>query len=135
MTYKKPLPQPNSDNKSFWEGCREHQLRFQKCQSCNHVRWPPGIICPQCYSKETSWITATGRGTVYTYAVYHQAFHPAFKGELPYVTAIVALEEGPHFLTNIIGCAPEEVRCGMPVEVAWEDINQEFSLPKFKPGD
>lgn len=133
MTYQKPLPQPNADTKPFWDGCKEHQLRFQKCQSCGLVRWPPSIICPMCYSYDTEWIVATGKGKVYTFVVYHQAYHPAFESELPYVTAVVELEEGPHMLTNIVGCSPKEVQCDMPVEVTWEDITEEFSLPKFKP--
>jgi hypothetical protein len=78
-------------------------------------------------------IEAIGKGKVYTYAVYHQAYQPGFENELPYVTAVVELEEGPHFLSNIVGCRPDEVKCDMPVQVVWEDITEEFSLPKFKP--
>jgi uncharacterized OB-fold protein len=133
MTYQKPLPQPNPDTQPFWDGCKKHQLRFQKCKTCGHVRWPAAIICPDCHAKETSWITAGGKGKVYTFTVYHQAFHPAFDDDIPYVTAIIALDEGPHLLSNIVGCAPDDVYCDMPVEVTWEDVDEEFSLPKFKP--
>ena len=91
------------------------------------------MICPDCHSSQTAWIEAGGKGTVYTYAVYRRAFHKAFKNDLPYVTAIVKLKEGPHLLTNVIGCDPDHVRCDMPVEVSWEDITEEFSLPKFRP--
>jgi uncharacterized OB-fold protein len=133
MAYDKPLPQPNPDTKPFWDACRQHELRFQKCPGCAHVRWPASIICPSCYSRETEWIKASGKGTVYTYIVYHQAFHPAFEEELPYVTAIIELDEGPHFLSNIVDCDPESVYCDMPVELVWEDVDQGFSLPKFKP--
>ena len=133
MATEKPLPQVNPDTQPFWDGCKEHELRFQKCMDCGHVRWPPSMICPECHAALTEWITAGGKGAVYTYAVYHRAFHPAFKDDLPYVAAIVELEEGPHLLTNIIGCKPEAVRCDMPVKVAWEDVTDEFSLPKFKP--
>jgi uncharacterized OB-fold protein len=133
MAYMKPLPQPNPDTKPFWDGCSRHELRFQKCISCGHIRWPASIICPTCYSREVEWIRASGKGTVYTYSVYHQAFHPSFKKDIPYVTAIIALEEGPHFLSNIVGCNPDEVYCDMPVVVTWQDIDKAFSLPKFKP--
>ncbi len=133
MTYEKPLPHPNADDKIFWEGCREHHLRFQKCEECGLVRWPPSAICPNCYLRDTIWITAAGKGKVYTFAIFHRAYHPGFEGELPYVTAVVELEEGPHFLTNIVGCRPDEVKCDMVVEVIWEDITEEFSLPKFRP--
>jgi hypothetical protein len=70
---------------------------------------------------------------VRSFAVYHHAYHPAFKNDLPYVVAIVELEEGPHLLTNIIGCDHEALRCEMPVQVIWEDIAEGFSLPKFQP--
>ncbi|MEA3358978.1 MAG: Zn-ribbon domain-containing OB-fold protein [Thermodesulfobacteriota bacterium] len=133
MVYKKPLPKPNSDTRPFWNGCRDHELRFQRCKECGHVRWPPSIICPRCYSTETEWVVSNGKGRIYSFVVYHVAFHPAFKDEVPYVTAIVELPEGPHLLTNIVECDTLEVKCDMPVEVVWEDINEEFSLPKFKP--
>jgi len=132
MTYQKPLPQPNADDKFFWDGCKEHKLLFQKCHNCGLVRWPPSIICPACYSKDTEVIEATGKGKIYTYAVYHQAYHHGFESEVPYVTAVIELEEGPHFLSNIIDCEPGKLDCDMPVKVVWEDITQEFSLPKFE---
>ena len=91
------------------------------------------MICPKCYSQETQWIVARGKGKVYTFVVYHVAYHPGFEKDIPYVVADVELEEGPRLLTNIVGCRPDEVTCDMPVEVAWEDITEEFNLPKFKP--
>ncbi len=133
MAYQKPLPQPNADDKFFWDGCKEHKLLFQKCLNCGLLRWPPSIICPNCHSNDTEVVEGTGKGKIYTYAVYHQAYHPGFESEVPYITAVIELEDGPHFLSNIIGCEPDEVECDMPVEVAWEDITREFSLPKFKP--
>lgn len=89
MTYMKPLPQPNADDKFFWDGCKEHKLLFQKCQNCGLVRWPPSIICPNCYSRDTKMVEATGKGKIYTYAVYHQAYHQGFESEVPYVTAVI----------------------------------------------
>jgi uncharacterized OB-fold protein len=127
------LPTPDADGRPFWEGCRAHKLRFQKCTACGEVRWPPAIICPRCHSREAEWIESQGRGTIYTYAVYHQAFHPAFKKKLPYVVAVVQLDEGPRLLTNIVGCPPESLDCEMKVQVAWDDVSDEFSLPLFQP--
>ena len=132
MSYNKPMPKPDADSKPFWEGCRNHQLMFQKCTACGHVRWPASILCPKCHSRETQWIQSKGRGTIYTYVVYHQAFDPAFKGDVPYVVAIVELEEGPMLLTNIAGCPHESLECEMRVQVTWEDVSDEISLPKFQ---
>lgn len=132
MSYDKPLPKINPDNRSFW-GCREHELRFQQYKNCNHVRWPPSDLCPQCHSTEINWVISKGLGKVYTFAVYHTAFHPAFAADLPYTVAVVALDEGPHLLSNIVCYQPDEVKCDMPLEVIWEDIDEKITLPKFKP--
>lgn len=133
MQYPKPLPQVTEDNREFWRGCKAHELRFQKCALCGHVRWPASLICPTCYSKRTDWVVASGKGTIYTFAVYHVAYHPSFKEDLPYVVAVVALDEGPHLLTNIVDCPLDQVKCDMPVLVEWQDITREYTLPKFRP--
>jgi uncharacterized OB-fold protein len=131
MTYEKPLPRINADNKLFWEGCRDHELRFQKCSSCGHVRFPPSLVCPQCHQQDFQLIVSAGTGKVYTYAVYHVAYNPGFQGDVPYVVAVVELDEGPRLLTNIVGCKPDEVFCEMTVSVTWEDVTPEVSLPMF----
>lgn len=132
MTYLKPLPKPTSDDKFFWDGCKEHRLVFQKCRDCGLVRWPPNLVCPNCYSGAVEMITASGQGRLYTYAVYHRAYHPGFAGDLPYITAVIELEEGPHFLSNITQTSLDALKCDAKVEVIWEDINPEISLPKFR---
>ena len=132
MSSKKPLPHPTADTKPFWDGCRAHELRFQKCGECGHIRWPASFLCPKCHSRDTAWIRAKGCGKIYSYVVYHRAYHQAFEEEVPYVVALVELEEGPRMLTNIVGSRPEEVGCDMPVVVAWEDIKEGIALPKFR---
>lgn len=133
MSYDKPLPKLNTDNRPFWEGCRKHELTFQRCNNCGHVRWPPSDLCPQCHSTEINWLISKGTGRVYTFAVYHTAFHPGFAADVPYVVAVVALDEGPHLLTNIVDCQPDEVRCDMSVGVIWEAVDETITLPKFRP--
>jgi uncharacterized OB-fold protein len=133
MMHKKPLPQIGPDTKAFWEGCRQHEIRIQKCGDCGHLRWPPSFLCPNCLSRNTQSVTASGRGNVYSYIVYQVAYDPAFKEDLPYVVALVALEEGPHLLTNIVGCDPHAVSCDMAVEVVWDDVTETVSIPKFRP--
>jgi len=135
MDYNKPLPRPNADNKPFWDACKNHQLKFQKCHQCGLVRWPAALICPGCHSDQSEWIEVSGRGKVYSFAIYHQVFHPGFEGEVPYVTASIELEEGPRLLSNVVNCRPDQVYCEMPVAVLWEDVNPDISLPKFQPAD
>jgi len=129
----KPLPNINGDNREFWTACREHHLQFQKCEACGHVRAPGSHLCPACHAPAAQWITSSGKGKIYSFVVYRVAFHPAFAADLPYVVAAVELEEGPHLLTNIVGCRPEDVTCEMAVDVVWKDVNDEVSLPLFKP--
>ena len=130
---EKPLPNINGDNREFWLGCKNHQLRFQKCENCGYVRWPASIICPVCLSQKASWIVSEGKGKIYTFVIYRVAYHPGFANDLPYVVAAVELNEGPHLLTNIVNCPVDEVTCEMSVEVTWSDVNEEVSLPLFKP--
>jgi uncharacterized OB-fold protein len=129
----RPLPNINGDNREFWAACREHRLQFQKCEACGHVRAPGSHLCPVCHARAAQWITSSGKGKIYTFVVYRVAYHPAFANDLPYVVAVVELAEGPRLLSNIVGCRPEEVTCEMGVEVFWKDVNDEVSLPLFKP--
>ena len=132
MDNQRPLPLINGDTKTFWDGCRDHLLKFQKCRECGHVRWPPSIICPKCHAQGSEWILSSGRGKIHSYVVYHQAFHPAFKEKLPYVVAIVELAEGPRILSNIVGSPHDQLRCDLAVSVTWEDVTEEVSLPLFR---
>jgi uncharacterized OB-fold protein len=129
----KPIPVPNEDSRQFWEGCRANKLLLQKCDSCGHVRFYPRILCTECGSTETTWIEASGRGTVYSHTTIHRAPSPAFKADVPYVLALVTLEEGGRMMTNIVGCKPEEVAIDMPVKVKFEKVSDEISVPKFEP--
>ena len=132
MTYQKPLPRPTADDSFFWAGCKEHRLLFQKCRGCGRVRWPPNIVCPSCYSAGFDIVVSSGKGKLYTWAVYHRAYHPGFAADLPYITAIIDLAEGPRLLSNLVGSQPQALKCDIPVEVVWDDVTPEFTLPKFK---
>ena len=127
------VPQPNADTAEFWDGCRNRELRFQECVNCGLVRWPPSILCPRCHAAEWDWKMSDGKGTIFSYVVYHVAFDPAFKDDLPYVTAVIRLEEGPMMLSRIVGCDPAEVECEMPVELVWWEVADDMVLPMFTP--
>jgi uncharacterized OB-fold protein len=130
--YPKPLPRVDEESKGFWEACRRHELFVQRCESCGELRHYPRALCPSCLSDRVEWVRCSGKGTVYTFTVTYQNQAPGFREELPYVLAYVELEEGVRMLTNLIGCAPEEVRIGMPVEVVFDDVTPEATLPKFR---
>lgn len=132
MTAEKPLPQI-SDDAPFWEAASRHELRMQECEACGYVRWPPSPVCPECWAEAHSWTELSGRGTVNTWVVYHREYFPAFADELPYNVAEIELEEGPRYLANVVECENDDIYRGMPVEVVFEDVTDEVTLPKFRP--
>jgi uncharacterized OB-fold protein len=131
--YKKPLPRLDEENRPFWEACARHELYVQKCKSCGTLRYYTRALCPACLSDKTEWVKSGGRGKVYTFTVTYQNQSAGFRENLPYIMAYVELDEGVRMLTNIVGCKPEEVKIGMPVEVTFEDATPEISVPLFKP--
>jgi uncharacterized OB-fold protein len=131
--YAKPLPRIDEESKGFWEACQRRELVMQRCGACGALRYYPRALCPTCLSDAVEWVRSSGRGTVYTFTVTHQNQAPGFRDALPYVLAYVELDEGVRMLTNIVDCAPDAVRIGMPVEVVFEDATATVTLPKFKP--
>lgn len=133
--YGKLVPQPTPETRRFWEGCKQHELWLPYCQACEKYYFYPRDFCPACFNWDVEWRQASGRGKLYTYAIQHRAQGPGFADEVPYVTAIVELEEGPRLLTNLVGVEadPEKITCDMPVEVVFDDITGQISLPKFRP--
>jgi uncharacterized OB-fold protein len=130
---RKPLPRVDEETRPWWEALVRHELYVQQCAACGTRRLPPRALCPACLSAETTWLRASGRGTVYSYTVTFQNQAPGFREELPYVLALVELEEGPRLMTNVVGCVPDAVRIGMPVEVVFDDVAPEVTLAKFRP--
>ena len=134
--YAKPAPVPDLDTRPFWDACQEHELRAQRCTSCGRFRWPPQGFCPSCYSWDHEWAQLSGRGTVRSFSVVHHSAVPSFKDDLPYVVAVIALEgtdDHADISSNIVGCPWEDVKVGMPVEVVFNDVSAEATLPQFRP--
>jgi uncharacterized OB-fold protein len=127
-----PLPVPNPDNQGFWEACRRHELRLQRCTSCGTLRHPPRPMCPSCNGPEHDWALASGRGRVYSYTVVHGPTLPAFETRAPYNVIVVQLDEGPFLVSNLVAPVSSIIRIGMAVEVTFEDISDTVTLPKFR---
>lgn len=130
--YRKPLPRITPDNRPFWEAVRRHELRLQRCMDCGSFWYPPGPVCPDCLSERFEWRRVSGRGTISSWVVFHKVYFPAFADEVPYAVVQVALEEGPRLISNLIGVPREEIAIGMPVEVVFDDVTPELSLPRFR---
>lgn len=126
------LPRLDDANRHFWTGGEQGELRFLRCQSCGYWLHPAGPVCPECLSTDLAPESVSGRAQVHTYTVNHKAWIPGF--DPPYVVAIVELPEqaGLRLTTNIVGCAPGDVRIGMDVQVTFEQ-HDDVWIPLFEP--
>jgi uncharacterized OB-fold protein len=129
----KPVPVPTKETQPYWDGCKQHELRVQKCAACGHHQFYPRLYCTTCMSDRVEWVKTSGRAKILSYTIIYRPVTQAFAGNVPYVVAMVTLDEGPQMMTNIVGCEPEKVHIGMPVQVTFEDWTEEISVPKFKP--
>jgi uncharacterized OB-fold protein len=129
---KKQLPSITVSNQPFWDAARRHELVAYKCANCGTF-YAQQVLCLRCNNPRMSWVKVSGKAEVFTFCVYRQSFHPAWDKDIPYNVAYVQLAEGPILMTNIVGCENKDIYIGMPVEVVFEKINEEVTLPKFKP--
>ena len=128
-----PLPVPNADNQGFWDGCRQHELRLQRCRACGRLRHPPRPMCARCNALEYDWARSSGRGTLFTFSIVHGPTLPVFQARAPYNVAVIELDEGQFIVSNIVDCPAEALRIGMRVAVVFDDVTDTVSLPKFRP--
>ena len=129
----KPLPRVTPELAPFFAAAKARQLVVQRCAGCGLLRFPPRELCNRCWSRDAEWVPVSGRGEVFSFYWMHQVYHPGFATEVPYAVVTVALDEGPHVLTNVIGCTRDTLRVGLPVEVTFEDASDTVTLPKFRP--
>ncbi len=127
------LPATDTTTQPFWDAAREGRLLINRCVACGRAFAYPRPACPRCWSTDVAWEQASGGGVVYTFSVVRQNDLPPFNEQLPYVLALVDLDEGPRLMTRIVGCAPESVRIGMPVRVCFESIAEDVTVPYFTP--
>jgi uncharacterized OB-fold protein len=132
-TYNKPLPATTPETMPFWDAARRHELQIQRCTACGHRWFPPSLLCPECLSEAFEWQVVSGQGTLFSFVIFHRPYHAGYKGEVPYNVSIVELAEGPRLLTNVVGCPNDALEIGMPLEVVFDDVTDEVSLPKFQP--
>jgi len=135
ITRDLPLPQLGRDNAPFYEAARRGELRFQKCSACGTFRHYPRPVCPTCICRDYTWELASGRGTVYTWTIVRGPTLPAFEHKLPYNVVDVLLDEGVHFISEVLDCPPEEITAGMHVQATFVPVNDEITLVKFRRTD
>lgn len=132
MANERPIPSPNPGTAPYWQAAREHRLALPRCQDCGKFHSYPRAACPFCLSSRLAWEQCSGAGAIYSYTEVFRAPSKAFAAEVPYVVAIVALEEGPHLMTRLRVTENKRVRIGQPVAVAFDDLDDEIALPVFK---
>lgn len=131
--HSKNFPRITQEARPYWEGCRRNKLLIQRCLDCGQHQFYPRIYCTRCMGDRIEWIETQGKGHVISYTVVRRAISPAYAGDVPYIVALIQLEEGPTMMSNIIDCEPEGAAVGMQVEVVFEKWSDEISVPKFRP--
>jgi len=131
----KPIPLPDDITRPYWDAAKKHELRIQQCKACSNYQHPPEEQCPQCGAADFDWPQLSGQGVVYTFVIDRRLMTPSFNE--PYVIAQVNPVEAQHdtvrITTNISDCELGDVYCGMPVEILFEDVTDEITLPQFRP--
>ncbi len=133
--YAKPLPKTDPVTAPFWDSLQREKIEVQRCDDCENYVFYPRALCPHCSSRRLKWTPVSGRGRIYTMTIVHKAPGPAFKADVPYVVALVELDEGCRMMTNIVAVEadPSAVKIGMPVEIVYEAVTDAVTLPKFRP--
>lgn len=132
MSQALPKPIANADSAPYWAGARARKLLIRKCQACGAVHFMPRLLCPACWSDKLDWIEAKGTGEVHSFSIIRRASHPAFVDRVPYVTAMIELDEGPWMVTNIVGADALGVAIGDRVTVTFEDRGDGDLVPQFE---
>ena len=133
-TYAGPLPKPTPESRPFWDAAKQHRLLIQACDDCGTRYFYPRPLCPACLSRRVRWIDASGRARLHTFVINHRPPR-GFPVTAPFVIGIVEIEEGPRMMSHIVEVTPDPaaLRCDMPLEVVFEELTTEITLPKFRP--
>lgn len=128
---ERPLPQPTKITQAYWDAAKENRLVIQECACCKARQFYPREFCISCLSEDIKWIECSGKGTVYTYTINRRGANPAMSDRVPYVVAAIDLDEGVRMMANIVGSPVDAVKIGSRVEVCFERISDEITLPQF----
>jgi uncharacterized OB-fold protein len=129
------LPTPDDDTEPFWQAAREGRFLLKRCRACGRAHYYPRPFCPHCWSGQVEWEEASGRATLYTWSVVYQNDLPPWPERVPYVAAVVDLEEGPRAMTNVVDCDFDQLRPGMALHVTYREVSGDVTVPVFRPVD
>ena len=131
--FPRPLPSPNPLTAPYWDAAAHGEFKLPRCEACGQFHFYPRATCPHCRSPRLAWHPASGNGEVYSYTVVHRAPSKGFEALVPYVIAVIALDEGPHMMTRLVDVIPQDVRIGLKVQVQFDQPQEEVRLPVFRP--
>jgi len=128
---------PDVDTRPFWEACRRHELRFQRCGGCGRFRHPPLPGCPHCGATTHEWVRVAGRGRIFSWTIAHHAAVPPLASEVPYNVVVVEFDDAPgaRLVTNVVDAVPDAIRVGRAVEVIWDEPSPDVVLPRVRLAD
>ncbi len=131
----RPLPVIDDANGPYWQNARARRLVIARCEACHLWVHPPRELCPRCRSERFEFEAVSGRGHLYSWSVMRSGGNPGFEDRLPYAVLVVELEEQPGLFTigNVVDCALDAITLGMPLEVTWEQLTDEVTLPQWRP--
>jgi uncharacterized OB-fold protein len=132
MISQRPLPAITELTGPFWSAAKERRLLLQRCDDCQAYRFPPEVACVRCGSRRTTWTPVSGRATLYTWTIAHPPLLPFFAERAPWPVVSVQLDEGPRMVTNLVDVAPEQYEAGLPLQVDFEDLDNEVTLVVFR---
>jgi uncharacterized OB-fold protein len=133
MTHGRELPTVEEETREYWEAAKQGRLLVKHCNTCGELHHYPRPFCPFCWSEDVEWREVSGRGTVYTYSIVYRNDLEPFSEWGAYVPAVVELEEGPRLMTTIVDCPHDQLAVGMPVEVVFRELTEEWAAPDFRP--
>ncbi|WP_447918553.1 Zn-ribbon domain-containing OB-fold protein [Achromobacter aegrifaciens] len=129
---QRPLPQPTRITQPYWDAAKDHRLVIQQCACCKARQFFPREFCTTCLSDSIEWIECAGQGTVYTYTINRRPSNAALTEKVPYVVAMIDLDEGARMMANIVDSPPEAIRIGSRVRVCFEQVSDDITLPQFR---
>ena len=127
------LPTPDLETQPFWDATKEERLLIKHCNACGEYHFYPRPFCPKCWSDDVEWFEASGRATLYTWSVVHRNDLPPFPSWIPYVAAVVTLEEGPRMMTNVVGCEFDALEINMPLVASYFATSEDVTIVQFRP--
>jgi len=123
----------------FWDAAKEDRLTAPRCVHCGTFRLPPSAYCFNCQQRGVEWVDLPGTGVIVSFTVVRHPLHPDLADACPYVSGVIDLDgtqgAGARMLANIIDCDPDSVRIDDRVQIVFEHVNEEMSVPRFRPVD